>query len=507
MLIHELYQEALKRTPDKIAFACNDQPCTYREMDQTADLYARALAGLGIRKGDRVALFMQNINEINWLYLACSRAGAIAVPLSCYSKAAEIVYALNHCSARLLFASQALFPTAKDVPASIPSLERIFVVNAPEATASDPWQQAIAKAPAQANWPAIAPADPAIILYTSGSTDKPKGVTHTQHSLVHCALNRVKGLSIKSSDIYLNTGYLCHGAALTTTFLPMIHAGGMAVFPLAFTPPLGLAMIQRYRCTFAAAGPSQLWGMIDDPARKQTALDSLTYFTSGGDVVSASLHQQFMEIFGFPLSESIGMTECSTYMTTPPGMLHKPGSMGKPMFGVQVRLIDESGADVPPGESGEILVRTDTMMSGYWNDPVNTANALIDGWLHTGDLARQDSDGYYFFVGRIKNMIVSESCNISPGEVENVINLHPRVKRSGVIGIPDERKGLLAVAFVVPDPDQPAPTPEELRAFVAQHLMDRRIPTQWVLVDSLPSTPAGKLDRRALQKMMPPKKN
>lgn len=501
MLIHELYHEALKRTPDKIAFCCNDLPCTYREMARTVDLYARALVGLGIRKGDRIALLMQNINEISWLYLACSRAGAIAVPLSCYSKPPDIAYALNHCSARLLFASQALLHMTDDAVSAIPSLERILVVNMPDASPGDTWRQAVTNAPAHVDWPDIEPADPAIIIYTSGSTDKPKGVTHTQRSLVHCALNRAKGLSLKSSDVYLNTGYLCHGAALTTTFLPMIHVGGTAVFPVSFTPALGLTMIQHYRPTFAAAGPSQLLNMIEHPSLKETALDSLAYFTSGGDVVPASLHQRFLEIFGFPLSESIGMTECSTYMTTPPGMRHNPGSMGKPIFGVQVRLVNEAGADVPPGEPGEILVRTETMMSGYWNDPVNTSNALVDGWLHTGDLARQDPDGYYFFVGRIKNMIVRESCNISPGEVENLINTHPKVKRSGIIGVPDERRGQRVIAFVVPDPSQPAPTPGELRAFLAKRLPDPRIPDQWVLVDSLPYTPSGKLDRRALQEI------
>ncbi|NLE67510.1 MAG: AMP-binding protein, partial [Lentisphaerae bacterium] len=178
-------------------------------------------------------------------------------------------------------------------------------------------------------------------------------------------------------------------------------------------------------------------------------------------------------------------------------------TVGRALPGVECKIVDpETGEDLPDNVDGEFVARGYNIMKGYYKMPAATAAAIDkDGWLHTGDLARQDPDGYYFFVGRIKNMIVRESCNISPGEVENLINTHPKVKRSGIIGVPDERRGQRVIAFVVPDPSQPAPTPGELRAFLAKRLPDPRIPDQWVLVDSLPYTPSGKLDRRALQEI------
>ncbi len=505
MFIHQLHTAAAASTPDHTAVICGNQQLPYRELADAVEAGARALLGLGVRPGDRVSLFMHNIPEIIVLYLACSRAGVIAVPVSCYSKAPEVIYALNHCSARFLLASQKLYPVIKDLRSSVLSLERIFITDIP---AGEPqaWQTVVAKAPAVTDWPTLQPADPAIILYTSGSTSQPKGVTHTQQSLVACAMNRARGLQLTASDRYLNSGYLAHGAAFSTALLPMLFAGGTAIFPVQCTPEIFLTLLTRQRATCLAAGPSQLWDVLELPDFAPSACRDLRYASCGGDVVSERLHQRFHELLGFPLSESIGMTECSTYMTTPPGTAHKTGSMGKPLPGVDIRLIDNTGRAVVEGEPGEILVRAKTMMAGYWNDPENTARALRDDWLHTGDLARRDADGYYYFVGRCKNMIVRDTCNISPGEVEDAINRNPRVRRSGVIGIPDERHGAKVIAFVAVN-GTPAPTAAELEQHLATLLMGPRLPDRWIVLDELPATPAGKLDRATLLAMLDPDGN
>ena len=397
MLVHQLFQKTLQRTPDKVACICQDAACTYREIDENSQRFARGLLHLGVQRGDRVALYMHNILEIAYLYMACSKIGAIAVPVSCYSQTPELVYALNHCEARLLLCSRALHPNVPVIGSQVPCLQHTFVIDDSDAA----WEEVLRAAPREVVWPHVEPADPALILYTSGSTNKPKGVTHTQRSLWHCAQDRCTTLGLTYRDTFLNTGYLCHDAASTTALLPMLYVGGTAIFPYSFQPEVFLEMVARCRPTFAAASPSQIQAILEHPGRPQVNFSCLKYWSAEGDIVPEQLHENFRAIMKFPLSESIGMAECSTYMTTPPGEPHKPGSMGKPVRGVKVRLVDEVGLEVGLGEAGEIVVRSDTMMDRYWKDPVHTARVLKRGWLHTGNLARQDEDGYYFFVERI----------------------------------------------------------------------------------------------------------
>jgi acyl-CoA synthetase (AMP-forming)/AMP-acid ligase II len=497
MQLSTIYQTTLLATPDKAAYICGDTAVSYHQLDIHARRYAALLADQGIKKGDRVAVTMHNLPQLPQVYFALYCLGAVAVPISPYSTAAEMSYALVHCSARLFLVSRELYKTTCEAVVNAPLIEKTIVVDHQDNTDSSFDQQSMETIDAYA----MAPSDPAMILYTSGSTAKPKGIVYTRKSLFCAAAYRSETLRLSGADIYFNAGYLCHGAALTTALLPMLYAGGTALFPVSFNPAEFLPFVSRYKPTIAALGPSQLWAILDHPLCASTDFSSLRYVTAGGDVVSSQLHERFHQTMKFPLSESIGMTECGTYMTTAPGMPHKAGSMGKPVTGAEVHLVNEQGVAVKTGEIGQIIVRTETCMAGYWNDQENTARALVDGWLQTGDAARQDGDGYYYFAGRIKNMLVRDCCNISPTEVEDAIRQHPAVKDCGIVGIPDPRHGQNVIAFVQLQSGTDPFDEAALEAFTASIIMGPRLPDRWVQVTELPATQLGKLDRKKLQEM------
>jgi acyl-CoA synthetase (AMP-forming)/AMP-acid ligase II len=227
--------------------------------------------------------------------------------------------------------------------------------------------------------------------------------------------------------------------------------------------------------------------------------------TAGGDVVPLELHQRFRKLTGFEITELYGMTEALSCITNPPFGVKKAGSVGKPAARTSVRLVDDHGRDVPPGSTGELLVRSPAMMVGYWNDPAAAAETLRGGWVHTGDLARCDDDGYYWFVGRRKEIIIRGGSNISPLEVEEVLDEHPGVHLSCVVGLADEHLGEIVVAYVsLRDGSAGPPTADELRRFVAEHLAAYKVPERITILRELPLNPTGKVDRKKLHALVRP---
>lgn len=504
MQLKDIYQGPLASTPHKTAYVCGDSPVSYLELDDHSRLYAQALRFMGLTAGGRVALCMHNIPQLPQLLFAVSRLGAVAVMISPYSTAAEMLYALVHSGACLLLTSLELETAAREAAAGGPGVLNVNIVDRPSARGPlDIPLASLSQVRAMEVDVEAEPLDPQMILYTSGSTALPKGIIHTAGSLQAAASLRSETLAMDSRDIYFNSGYLCHGAASTTALLPALYSGGCAVFPAKFSPARFWECMSRFPITIAAFGPSQLWEVLEHPLRVMADCQSLRYVSSGGDVVGEPLHRLFLETMGFPLSESMGMTECGTYITTRPGIVHKPGSMGKAAAGAMVRLVDDMGLEVEAGQIGQITVKTASMMAGYLSDEAASADVLVEGWLRTGDTAWQDQDGYYYFAGRIKNMIVRDMCNISPLELEGCIKQHPRVRDCGVVGIPDERHGQKVIAFVVlkGNPDEPGVSGPELEAFTARLIMGPRLPDQWLLVPELPATPMGKLDRPKLRQM------
>lgn len=502
MLLHELYREALATHPDKTAVICGTDSCSFRELEESSISYARALISIGVGRSDLVGIFSRSSLEVVRLYLACFRIGAIAVPLSCLIRAPEVAYEVTHSGLRVLLASAELAPEVRGLRETVPTLERLLVIDGPVETTEEDWQAVVRSATAPLPQVVVKESDPALILYTSGSTDRTKGVTHTHASMTQLAINRCSTFRHTADHLFLATGQICHAAALGVALFPLWLAGGVSVFMPEWNAKEWLEMLNCLRPTHAAFFPSQLVDLLARPEAQTAGYDSLEYCAVGGDVTARELQQRFREITGHELSQTLGMTECGGYITTSPFDRHKSGSLGKPIHGFQVRLLDPDGQEVPPGAAGEIAVQSGTVMSGYWNNAEATDRTFTNGWMRTGDIARRDDDGYYYFVGRSKEMIIRDAGNIGPGEVENALCEHPGVRRCGVIGVPDLLHGQAVHAFVELKKDCcPLPTVQELTSFASRMLAERKVPEFWSFVDELPCTAAGKIDRKALRQL------
>jgi long-chain acyl-CoA synthetase len=501
MLLSELYRQGLANTPDKPAVIVDNTICTYSELHEVSERWAQALLHCGVKRGDRVSILMGNRIEYFQLYFACYRIGAIASPMSSVyqSIAGEVTFALNLTKSKVLMVSSDHYAGIKDIKSGVPSLERIFVIGDwdDEATSWDSFVQGVSGPVA---WPEVNESDAALIMFTSGSTDRPKGVTHTHHSLLQGAINKSTTMRLDSRDVYLIATMLCHGSGGFGFSLPTLYRGGTIIFMASYDTEGFLGLIEKYRPTHVVTMPAQVRDIISHPRSVQVDFSTIRTFMSGGDTVPHDVLDGFYRLTGFELNQGYGCTECEEFCMNPPYGNVRRGSIGVPVHGATVRLIDAEGRDVARDATGEVIVKSEATMAGYWDDPVNTKKAFFDGWLRTGDLARQDEEGYYFFVGRIKHIIVKDGDNIAPAEVEDAVAAHPGVKYCGVVGTPDALLGQAIHAFVVPDKERGSspPTEEELRQFVAKKLSAIKVPDHWTFVDALPLTSIGKIDRKAL---------
>ncbi|GAA1820770.1 class I adenylate-forming enzyme family protein [Agromyces neolithicus] len=503
MSLNLLLKDALTATPDKSALVFDDAFISYRALADTIERSARGLLSLGVAHGDRVAIFMRNRWEFVELYLACFRIGAIAVPLNHRFQTDEVVFAIDHCAAKLLIVDGPLLPVVEHVGEASPSLTGVYVYgDAPEGTANR-WPDVVGAAPEVTDWPTVVDDDPAMILYTSGSTGKPKGVTHTHRSILASASGRVATQQLTADDVSLAATAICHAGASVGVAFPTLLAGGTVVILAESDPGLFLDALRTQRPTRTILLPAQLLDAVVDPRAKVVDFGCLREVQCGGDQISPDLYAEFAKVTDLELNQLYGLTECEGATMNPSFGVIKRGSIGVPRVGVEARIVTAAehtaGEDVAVGKTGEIWIRGDSVMTGYWNDLEHTAATFVDGWLRTGDLGSCDDDGYLFFQGRIKEIIIKGGSNIAPGEVEDVLDAHPDVELSGVVGTPDARLGSLVHAFVELKHGLAAPPTEaDLKAFAAERLAAYKVPDRWTFVTDLPRNKVGKIDRHAL---------
>lgn len=281
--------------------------------------------------------------------------------------------------------------------------------------------------------------------------------------------------------------------------LPTLYSGGTVVLLERVDPLLFLKSLEQHRPTRTLLLPAQLLDVLEHPVAKDVDFSSLKEVECGGDKISLELYELFFKFAGSQLNQIYGLTECEGSCLNPPYTSIRRGSIGNPRYGLEIRLINDDGKDVPIGEVGEILIKGKSVMTGYWDDPENTERAFLDGWLKTGDLAKLDGEGYYYFTGRIKEIIIKGGSNIAPGEVEEVLDDHPDIEISGVVGTPDPHFGELIHAFIEPKPglDNP-PSEKELKSYASNKLATYKVPDRWTFVKALPRNEMGKIDRRSL---------
>jgi long-chain acyl-CoA synthetase len=412
----------------------------------------------------------------------------------------EACYAIGHSGATTLLVHSAMAGQV-DVPAldSLGVTRRYLAGPGRPARSFRAFVELLTGPGTAGRLPAVLPDQPALIIYTSGSTARPKGVIHTHASIQHTVRDFAAVRRLAAADTTLISLSLSHAAALRGQLLPTIATGGCSVLLPAFTPETMPGAIAEHRVTWIQLLPAQLGELVEQvtAAAGRHDLSSLRCVYVAGDKAPVATLGRFRAAFEFEATEYCGMAECGSYATNPPFGLGRPGSIGLPVPGTEVRI---DGA-VRPGDVGEILLRSPAVMQGYWRDPEATAEALRDGWLHTGDLGRIDQDGYVWYTGRSKFMIVRGGSNISPLEVEEALNAHPGIQESAVIGVSDENLGQRVIAYAVTRQGHgSAPSSEELRSFAADRLAAYKVPEHIVFLASLPTTGMGKVDRAALRR-------
>jgi len=495
------------RFPDKTGFIYLDRSYSYATVDARVDQVARGLASIGVTKGDRVAMLMGNSMTTVEAYFALSRLGAIAVPVNLRFVAPEVEFILLDSGASTLLVDQAYAETAARARASVPGLGHCLVVEGdPQAggPGSLSWDEVTEGASGPAPTIAIDNDDPAMIMYTSGTTGRPKGAVLTHYSLAMSALSAMIEQHLSESDEvwYLNLP-LFHISGVAGIYPYMFVGGTSVIAPLgAFDPETAVDDLERYQVTAACFVGPQWQAIVALPGveDRQYALRRVIWGTSPAIVpLLEAVRRAFPDA---AIYNTFGQTEMSpvSCMLGAKDFDARKGSVGKPVINVEVRIVDDDMHDVTPGDVGEIVYRGPNVMKEYWNLPEATDEAFSGGWFHSGDLCRQDEDGFIYVVDRKKDVVISGGENIYSAEVEAVILRHPKVRDVAVIGVAHPKWGETPWAIVTSkNPDDP-PTEDELLEHCKNEMASFKKPSSFVILEGdLPRNAMGKVTKPALR--------
>jgi fatty-acyl-CoA synthase len=491
-----------ERTPDKLALvdAHSGRQLSYAQLNGRASRLASFLVDtLGLRAGDRVSILAQNCAEYFEVLFACGKTGVILNTLNWRLAVPELAYILNDCTPRALIYEPAFAAVVDALRPSI-GVEHLIVLG--DAATLDAWRYEDALAagdPAGAPLPRLTYDDTWAILYTSGTTGQPKGAQVTYGNFFYNAVGMGQAIDLSSQDVNINVLPTFHAGGLGLYACPTLHAGGTLILMRAFEPAELLRLIQEWRVTVLLLVPSIYLVLAQFPDFDRYDLSSVRSWASGGSSLPPSLVQQ-LAARGIVIQQGFGMTETgpAVFIVDRANAVRKAGSVGKPVLHTDVCIMDRDGNVLGPNQVGELCIRGGNVTTGYWNRPDATAEALRDGWLHSGDAARFDDEGFYTIVDRWKDMFISGGENVYPAEVENVIYHHPAVAEVAVIGVPHHKWQEVGLAVVVVKPDQTL-SAEEVIAFCQGKLARYKIPQSVVFVDSLPRTAAGKVLKRDLR--------
>ena len=495
-----------RTTPEATALRCDGAGRTYGELDERVTRLAHALYERGVRTGDRVAVLALNAMEVWEAYLAGVRLGAIVVPLNFRLVADEVAYQLADSGAVAIVVDTPLAEVAAKAREQVPEVRTALVIGAGSAgPGSESYETALAAASTEPLEVAVDEDTPAFIMYTSGTTGHPKGAVLTQRNLLMHVFSQIASVGIDpvGEKVGAPGTPMFHIAGLAGGLPPLLLGGVHVILRSGgFDPVATLDLIERERINSIFLVPAMWAAIVAVPDIDQRDLSCLKRISWGAAPASTTLLRKMIDTF--PQAEvmtAFGQTECSpvTCLLRGEDSVRKIGSVGTPMLNVECRVVDEAMNDVPRGEVGEIVYRSPMVMKEYWNKPEATADAFFGGWFHSGDLVREDEDGYYYVVDRKKDMIISGGENIYCAEVEDVLAAHPKVGEVALIGVPDERYGEAPLAIVAPrDPADP-PLPEELAMWCREHLARYKNPREYSIVEALPRNPSGKILKTRLR--------
>jgi long-chain acyl-CoA synthetase len=502
-----LLEDTCRDYPDRLAVVFNDVKLPYKAVNAAANQVAAGLADLGIQKGDRVALSCPNLPFFPIVYYGILKAGAVVVPLNVLLKGREIAYHLRDSGAKAYFCFQgteqlpmgamghAGFQDAENCrhfrvitadpagPSPIEGTETLGMLMAGRAPLFDTVQ--------------TSPDDTAVILYTSGTTGQPKGAELSHSNMVMNARLADNLFGNAEQDVHLVVLPLFHSFGQTVQMNAGFYTAATLSLLPRFDPDAALAIMQRDDVSFFAGVPTMYWALLNYPAADKYDLakiaSTLRLSVSGGAAMPVEVMSAFEQKFKVKIQEGYGLSETSPVASfNRLDRERKPGSVGLPVWGVEMKIVDEMDNEVAQGELGEIVIRGHNVMKGYYGRPEDTEEAMRNGWFHTGDIGRVDEDGYFYIVDRVKDMVIRGGFNVYPREVEEVLMSHPQVSLAAVIGVPHEQYGEEIKAFIVPAEDATV-SAEELKAWSKENMADFKYPRLIEFRDTLPMNATGKI--------------
>jgi long-chain acyl-CoA synthetase len=480
--------------PNKTALIFEGKFFTYTDLDQMANRIANGLRGLGIKRGDRVALFLPNIPEFVICYLGILKIGAVAVSLNVMLKSGEVKFILNDCTAKALITTEELCENVPDW--ELPELKHILIAEG-KVSKGMSLEQLMASASSDARAIEMERNEPAAIVYTSGTTGFPKGATLSHGNVISNIYSKNRCCRMQPEDRLL-------------LYLPLFHCFGQNAVLNAGLNACGTIILQRrfeaeqVLKTIATDGVTMFFGVptvfikLLNMNTSGFDLSSVRYYFTAAAPMPVEVVQRWQEKHGLAIHEGYGLTETSPFACYNHDLKYKLGSVGTPIENVEMKVVNFDGMEVQPGELGEIIIRGPNVMLGYWNRPTETAQVLKNAWFHTGDIGRMDEDGYFYVVDRLKDMINVSGFKVYPAEVENVLYQHPAVAECAVYGDPDPVKGEIVQASILLKAGLTV-TEQDFIAFCSERMATYKVPRAVKFVDSIPKNATGKILKRLLR--------
>jgi acyl-CoA synthetase (AMP-forming)/AMP-acid ligase II len=521
--ISEYLREWAQMTPGRIALSFYGRDITYQELDGMIDQFAWALVNLGVQKGDRIALYMENCPQFVISYFAIHRVGGVVVPFNPMFKHAELEYEMNDAQAETLIALDYLYPEVAKIRDRV-QLRNVILTSLIDYLPDKP----VLPLPSEAkekkpSYPETldfvdllnkSPSGPicyvtdmnkdlALLLYTGGTTGLPKGAMISHHTLTISSIGSAHWYHHREDDVHLGVTPFFHTMGQQQLMCAPLASGGRVIILARFAPDIVAKAIAQYRCTFMVVATTALIALLNMPNIKQQDFSSFRCIWSGGAPISVEIQKRVKELAPKAIiGEGYGLTECvSQGGAITPLYRYKPGFIGIPHIS-DIKIVDlETGQiELPPNEEGEIIIKGPAVMIGYWNKPEETKEVLRDGWLHTGDIGLMDEEGYIKVLGRKRELIKCSGYSVFPSEVESLLYRHPAVAESAVIGIPDSYRGESPKAFIVLKSDYKGKIKEgEIIEWCKENMAAYKRPRSVEFTEQLPKSAAGKILRRILK--------
>ena len=488
--------------PDRTALIYENKRFTYRQFNQRSNRIAQALLSFGLQKGDRVATLLFNSLELVEVFMGAAKVGGVFTPINFRLAAEEVIYLVNHSDARVFAFGEEFFSLVGNILPHLPKVEKFI------SAGKAPFPRAIEYEPllqgSRDDEPgfAVSEDDECQMLYTSGTTGRPKGAVLTHGNVLWNLVNMLLAREDKEGESALVTGPLYHAAALNNHFLIRLALAGASVLMKHFDPRIFMEIIQKEKVNVISGAPAMFHLLLNLPDVEKYDTRSITRCTLGASTLPDESKKKLMKLFpnAGGIYDVYGATEASPTVTVlkAADSFRKTACVGPAVPFLEVRIVDSQDREVPRGETGEIICRGPNVMKEYYKDPEGTAEALKGGWLHTGDIGRMDEEGFVYIVDRKKDMIISGGENIYPREIEELLYHHPKIREAAAVGIPDPLWGESVKAFVVLKTGM-SMTEEEVIEYCKAHLASYKKPKVVAFVDSLPRNPSGKVLKNLLR--------